>query len=522
MDTTKSRFFLTMLTANALRFWHGFGLVNNGLNRRNEKESSRRPRRKGIMLKKKTILLTMLATTTLTAMSAATPYPTVDGDGNGMSLDSCISYALAHSNDIGRCRIEHEQSQYEAKTAVLDFLPTVQGQVSGQFAWGRNIDPETNTYNTITTFNNYYTIEASMSLFDGGQTINAFRRAKNARRQSQTALQKAADDKALAVMTKFVDAIYNKKSVAIAEAKLADSRALLHKTRRLFELGEKSRPDVAQMESQVAEDEYNLLHQQNQARLTLIALKSEMNWPISDTLVLGSTDGFKPFAGAAFVAVRNGMTNESYGYSTADGHEGRPCEAGNAMDWNPNVKIASQKAADLKYAYRIARARLFPTLSLGGGVATNFYRNLSLGSGSAGTFGSQFHNNLGEYVYLSLSIPLFVPDRWRNVRRAKSDWQKAQLDLDDARRKWHDDRAQAIADRDGYQAELLQMQRKVGSDSLAYHLSKRKYEEGMLSTFDLHTAAQSLLQSRIRLLQTQLLLTIKERLVRYYEGGRLW
>lgn len=153
-------------------------------------------------------------------------------------------------------------------------------------AWGRNIDPETNTYNTITTFNNYYTLEASLDVFDGGQTLNAFKRAKNAREQSATAYQKAADDKAINVMTKFVDAVYNAKSVALAEEKLADSQVLLHKTQRLFEMGEKSRPDVVQMESQVKEDEYNLLHQQNQARLTLLALKSEMHYPIADTLAL--------------------------------------------------------------------------------------------------------------------------------------------------------------------------------------------------------------------------------------------
>ena len=357
------------------------------------------------------------------------------------TVDSCIAYAIAHSNDLGRARIEQRQSSYDEKTAKLDLLPTVVGQVSGQYAWGRNIDPETNTYNTITTFNNYYTVEASLAVFDGGQTLNAFKRAKNAREQSATAYQKAADDKATNVMMKFVDAVYNAKSVALAEEKLADSKALLHKTQRLFEMGEKSRPDVVQMESQVKEDEYNLLHQQNQARLTLLALKSEMHYPMA--------------------------------------------------------------------------------LTLGGGVQTSYYRNLTQGSAAA-SFGSQFHNNMGEYVYMTLSIPLFTPSRWRSARRAKSEWQKAVLDADDARRKLQDDIVQAEADRDGYEQEVAQMEAKVSSDSLAYHLSSRKYEEGMLSTFDLHTAAQTLLESRIKLLQTQLLYGLKQRLVDYYHGKPLY
>ena len=76
-------------------------------------------------------------------------------------------------------------------------------------------------------------------------------------------------------------------------------------------------------------------------------------------------------------------------------------------------------------------------------------------------------------------------------------------------------------DAEGYAKELHQMQKKVVSDSLASHMSSRKFEEGMLSTFDLHTAAQTLLESRIKELQMQMLLIIKQRLVAYYQGENL-
>lgn len=85
----------------------------------------------------------------------------------------------------------------------------------------------------------------------------------------------------------------------------------------------------------------------------------------------------------------------------------------------------------------------------------------------------------------------------------------------------HDQIAQAVMDAEGYAKELHQMQKKMASDSLAYHMSSRKFEEGMLSTFDLHTAAQTLLESRIKELQMQMLLIIKQRLVAYYQGENL-
>ena len=173
-----------------------------------------------------------------------------------------------------------------------------------------------------------------------------------------------------------------------------------------------------------------------------------------------------------------------------------------------------------RYDYKIAKGRLLPSLSLGGGISTNYYKNLSQ-KGQYDGFASQFRNNQGEYLALTLSIPIYNSDRWHSVKKARNDWQLAQVNLEETRRKLHDQIAQAVMDAEGYAKELHQMQKKVTSDSLAYHMSSRKFEEGMLSTFDLHTAAQTLLESRIKELQMQMLLIIKQRLVAYYQGENL-
>ena len=86
------------------------------------------------------------------------------------SLDRCIAYAREHATEVRRQTLEQEQKHADYRTALLDFLPSVSAEVNGQYSWGRNIDPETNTYNNVTTFNNYYALGASVTLFDGGAT----------------------------------------------------------------------------------------------------------------------------------------------------------------------------------------------------------------------------------------------------------------------------------------------------------------------------------------------------------------
>ena len=423
------------------------------------------------------------------------------------SLDDCMKYAVEHATEVKREVVNSRQRKQDYQHAVAGFLPTVTGGVQGQYAWGRNIDPETNTYNNVTTFNNYYQLYAELNVFDGFATINALKQAKLSRDYSATAMQKIQDDRAIDVMQKYVDAAYAEASIRIASEKLNESKRMLAKMKRLYELGEKGRPDVVQMESQVAEDEYNLTHQENVAKQSLLALKSAMNFPVDEelkiqiaeerNLKLTSDNKEVPESGVNYETVYQGFQNIS-----------------------PDLKSAEYEVERARYDYKIAKGRLLPSLSLGGGISTNYYKNLSQ-KGQYDGFASQFRNNQGEYLALTLSIPIYNSDHWHSVKKARNDWQLAQVNLEETRRKLHDQIAQAVMDAEGYAKELHQMQKKVASDSLAYHMSSRKFEEGMLSTFDLHTAAQTLLESRIKELQMQMLLIIKQRLIAYYQGEEL-
>ena len=423
------------------------------------------------------------------------------------SLDDCMKYAVEHATEVKREVVNARQRKQDYQHAVAGFLPTVTGGVQGQYAWGRNIDPETNTYNNVTTFNNYYQLYAELNVFDGFATINALKQAKLSRDYSSTAMQKIQDDRAIDVMQKYVDAAYAEASIRIASEKLNESKRMLAKMKRLYELGEKGRPDVVQMESQVAEDEYNLTHQENVAKQSLLALKSAMNFPVDEELKIL----IKEEQNLKLTSDNKEVSESGVNYETV--YQG-------FQNISPDLKSAEYEVERARYDYKIAKGRLLPSLSLGGGISTNYYKNLSQ-KGQYDGFASQFRNNQGEYLALTLSIPIYNSDRWHSVKKARNDWQLAQVNLEETRRKLHDQIAQAVMDAEGYAKELHQMQKKVASDSLAYHMSSRKFEEGMLSTFDLHTAAQTLLESRIKELQMQMLLIIKQRLVAYYQGENL-
>jgi hypothetical protein len=271
----------------------------------------------------------------------------------------------------------------------------------------------------------------------------------------------------------------------------------------------------------------------NVAKQSLLALKSAMNFPVDEELKLAA------LVKTQKKSLESGMLKESEKEAGSQSVEPNKTENQGAderetlvlpvnyetvyqgfQNISPDLKSAEYEVERARYDYKIAKGRLLPSLSLGGGISTNYYKNLSQ-KGQYDGFASQFRNNQGEYLALTLSIPIYNSDRWHSVKKARNDWQLAQVNLEETRRKLHDQIAQAVMDAEGYAKELHQMQKKVASDSLAYYMSSRKFEEGMLSTFDLHTAAQTLLESRIKELQMQMLLIIKQRLVAYYQGENL-
>ena len=87
----------------------------------------------------------------VTAQVATATHTAVEAIGETQAkiwgLDSCMAYAVEHATDVKREVVNARQRKQDYQKAVTDFLPSVAGGVQGQYAWGRNIDPETNTYN---------------------------------------------------------------------------------------------------------------------------------------------------------------------------------------------------------------------------------------------------------------------------------------------------------------------------------------------------------------------------------------
>lgn len=81
------------------------------------------------------------------------------------NIDQCMAYAVEHNHIVKQRHLEADNYRMDRMKAIGQFLPGVSGNVSAQYNFGRSVDPETNTYISKSTFNNGYSMEASIPIF---------------------------------------------------------------------------------------------------------------------------------------------------------------------------------------------------------------------------------------------------------------------------------------------------------------------------------------------------------------------
>lgn len=416
------------------------------------------------------------------------------------SVDRCMEYAVVHSRTVKQRQLETDNYRAEKIKAIGQFLPGINGNVNAQYSFGRSVDPETNTFISKSTFNNGYGMEASLTIFKGGGLINQIKQSKVNLLLGKATQQNTCDQTALETFQAYIDALYFYGSSLLAQQKLAESDSLLTKIRRQEQLGLKGRADVAQMEAQQATDDYYQTKQKHLYQTALLTLKQTMNFPVQDSLVLDTNILTRKMREQ--IELSPEQTEEIFRL---------------ALHYHPLVKQAKLKKEAMQIQRRIIQGTLAPSITLFGGMTTSYYKELH--HSNYPSFRSQFNNNIGSYIGISMSFPLFNRlSGLANVKQARNNALIAEEEYEAQKEELKKMVQQAVQDRENYLRESIQMEKKVLADSLAYHITRRKFEEGLMSSLDVQHNAAILLESRTALLQSKLTYIMKCRLVDYYKG----
>lgn len=444
------------------------------------------------MRAKQFVFLTVMTLGALTGVKAQ--------DTVTMNLKECMRYAVDHSTKVRIQQADNRDAQLDRRNAILNaFTPEVSGSTYAYYNFGRSIDPETNTYSLITSFHNGYSLSAGMALFNGFQAVNNLKITKTAQQMGIAKEQQLEDQICLATMEAYCNVLYYTEMEKALQAQVATAEKSLQLASKQEELGQKSRADVVQMQSDLVERQFQLTTCRNNLNNAMITLKDVMFWPIDEPLKIDET------LAQELPLVAQELETQAL--------------VEQAQQWLPSVALAEGTMKNARLALKTARWQLLPSLSLYGGWSSSYFTYPGKAGYVATPYFDQIKNNRGEYLQLSMSIPIY--DRFSkhsNISKRKNALDRAEADYEQTLQTVEAEVRRAIADRDGTADALRQADTRAALQQEAFALNGKRFEQGLISSIEYQTASNLYLNALAEQMNARLQYFIKNSVVNYYKG----
>ncbi len=433
-------------------------------------------------------------------------------DTTTMDLKACMRYAVEHSTKMRIAQADNRDAQIDRRDAILAaFTPTIEGGTYAYSNFGRSIDPETNTYIRTTSFHNGYSLSAGINLFNGFQAVNNLKITKTAQLMGLTKEQQTEDQICLATMEAYCNVLYYTEMQKALQAQVTTAEKAVQFATRQEQLGQKSHADVVQMQSDLAERQYQLTTCRNNLNNAIITLKDVMFWPIEKPLKIEGMD-----VGLSQIPLPKGVGGLG---SPTDKTDEISQMVEFAKTNMPSVLLAEGTMKNARLALKTARWQLLPRLSLYGGWSSSYFTYPGMEGYVPTPYFEQLKNNGGEYAQLSLSIPIFDRlSKHSNIAKRKNAYDRAQADYEQTLQTVEAEVRRAIADRDGSADALRQADTRAELQQEAFTLNTKRFEQGLISSIEYQTASNNYLNALAEQLNARLQYFIKNSVVNYYGG----
>ena len=413
------------------------------------------------------------------------------------TLRDCIGYALEHSLNVQRSALQVMQREIDVNTAENDRLPGVRGSASQNFSFGRGLTAD-NTYANTNTTNTSLSLGADMTLFNGFRLRNNILLSKLNLEAATVDLEKAKDDIRVAVAKAYVQILYNREILAVAQRQIEIDSLQVVRLETLKENGKSTAAEVAAQQASLAQSRLTCVQADNNLRLARLDL--------AQLLELPSPEGFDVVA----------PDEDALAIPLPAGPEAVYEEA---VGIKPAVRAEETRLAYAERNIELAKGGYLPSLSLNGGIGTNYYTSSGYPSK---TFIEQLGNNFSQYVGLSLNVPIFSRLSTRNqVRSARVSYNVQQLQLETAKKQLFKEIQQAWYNAVSARSKFESSTEAASAASESFALAQAKYENGKSSITEFNESKNQYLKARSDLAQARYEYIYQTRLLDFYRGREI-
>ena len=452
-------------------------------------------------------------------------------------LQKCVNYALQHNISVKQADLQARFAALDYKQARLNIYPNIGFSTNLGVNSGRNQNPANFDLVTETFLSHGYSLQAGVDLFNWFSKRNTVKARDLSLQATIAGIEKAQNDVALNVATAYLQILLSMEQVNIARVQLSQTAQQLENTRLQVDAGKLPELNATQLEAQLATDSSAVITAKASVTQTILQMKALLNVDAATAFdVLAPPVESIPVESLADLQPENVFSS--------------------ALIHLPQQKVNNLNLQAAQKNVLAAKGAMYPTLSMFGSLGSRFINTgqellsttqtpvTSIGKVTVnGTeysvapnaplfntsfnyakqpYFSQINQNFQQSVGLSLSVPIFNNGTLRN------NWQRSKLNVKQVELQMEQDAQtikqdiytahnDAVAALEKYNAN----QKSVAASQKAYHFAKKRYDMGLLSTYDLLNTQNALATAKYNLLYAQYDYVFKIKLLEFYKGQGL-
>ncbi|MBD5356717.1 MAG: TolC family protein [Bacteroides sp.] len=414
------------------------------------------------------------------------PEATNSSNAEKWSFDDCLKWALANNTDVRRNTIRLLLAQESVGEAKDAWLPNVGFNTSQSFI---NY-PAKETGRDGNTYTSSYGVDASWTVWEGNIRKYKLESAKLLEQQEALAGADTEKEIKLGVLQAYLNIMYAVEAVEIAQQTLEVSEAQTERALKLMNAGRTSKVDFAQIESQCAQDRYNLVQAQGNLESAKVNLKTILQITLDQDFDIHQIE-----CPDSVVLTQLPPMVDTYNIAAA---------------WLPQIK-SNELNKDL-YAndIKIAKAGYMPQIALSGGIGTGY-------TSGGKSWGNQMGHGFNERIGVNISVPIYDGNATRRATaKAKIAAEQYEVDRDDLLNSLSQTIENLYTEANNAKAKFIAGLKQLEATSLTSTLVDRQFELGLVNPLELLTAHNNLLTARLELLQSKYMAILSNKTINFY------
>ena len=449
-----------------------------------------------------------------------------------LSLRQCVETGIANNLDVLQSDLQVKADEINWKQTKLNMLPDLSASANHGINTGRSIDPFTNTY--LNQNNRYasYGLGTGVVIFNGFSMQSLAKQTKLTYEASRMTLQQRKDNLTLNIILAYLQVLNNEDLGGQARNRAELSKKQVDRLEVLNKEGAISPLLLSDLKGQYAGDLVSIVDAQNAVETAKINLCELMNVPYTKDFSVERLDA------------------TAFGDKYADTPE-KIYET--ALQQFAQVKSVDYSLQSSQQAVKVAKGRLFPTLSLNAGIRTNYSNTASTAlyqnttdvvsndyvvvngnptpvirkqdnySPQKISFSDQFKNNRNNGVSLDLQIPIFNSFFQRNrIKLAKLDLKNSEYVAKTTKTQLQQAIEQAYVNMTSASDRYKILLEQVNAYAESFRAAEIRFNSGVGNSIDYLTAKNNLDRANINLINAKYDYVLRTKILDYYKGMRLW